>query len=103
MNVDAILAPFEERCQRLTELNLEQRTRIAEIVGGVEETVGIEHLVDCVADNTSIGGDGTIRCYVGFEPSGKAHIGWKVLSLQLKRMLEADAVSYTHLTLPTKA
>ena len=60
MNVDAILAPFEERCQRLTELNLEQRTRIAEIVGGVEETVGIEHLVDCVADNTSIGGDGTM-------------------------------------------
>ena len=43
MNVDAILAPFEERCQRLTELNLEQRTRIAAIVGGVEETVGIEH------------------------------------------------------------
>ncbi|MBT3420825.1 MAG: tyrosine--tRNA ligase [Euryarchaeota archaeon] len=90
MNVDKILAPFEEKCPRLTELNLEQRTRIAAIVGGVEETVGIDHLVNCVADDTSIGGDGTIRCYVGFEPSGKAHIGWKVLALQLKRMLDAD-------------
>ena len=90
MEIDAILAPFEERCQRLIELNREQRNRIASIVGGAEETVGIVHLVDCVADSTSIGGDGTIRCYVGFEPSGKAHIGWKVLSLQLKRMLDAE-------------
>ena len=64
MDIDAILAPFEERCQRLIELNPEQRNRIASIVGGVEETVGIDHLVDCVADSTSIGGDGTIRCYV---------------------------------------
>ena len=32
-----------------------------------------------------------IRCYVGFEPSGKAHIGWKVLALQLRRMLDANA------------
>ena len=90
MNVDSILAPFEERCQRLTELDDNQRNRIASIIGGVEETVGIDHLVDCIADNTSVGGDGVIRCYVGFEPSGKAHIGWKVLSLQLKRMLDAD-------------
>ena len=47
--------------------------------------------MNCLADGTSAGGDGIIRCYVGFEPSGKAHIGWKVLSLQLKRMLDADA------------
>ena len=60
------------------------------MLGDVEESVGIEHLVDCLADGTSMAGDGVLRCYVGFEPSGKAHIGWKVLSLQLKRMLEAD-------------
>jgi len=47
--------------------------------------------VDCLADGSSLGGDGVIRCYVGFEPSGKAHIGWKVLSLQLRRMLDAKA------------
>ena len=90
MKVDSILSPFEENCPQLIELSKENRSRIASIVGDVEETVGIDHLVDCVANNTSIGGDGTIRCYVGFEPSGKAHIGWKVLSLQLKRMLKAD-------------
>tara|TARA_B100000214_G_scaffold370699_2_gene345783 strand:- start:90 stop:1262 length:1173 start_codon:yes stop_codon:yes gene_type:complete len=90
MNVDSILAPFEERYQRINELDDNQRNRLASIIGGVEETVGIEHLVDCIADNTSVGGDGVIRCYVGFEPSGKAHIGWKVISLQLKRMLDAD-------------
>jgi tyrosyl-tRNA synthetase len=89
MDVDLILTPFEENCPRLSELNQLQRERIASIVGNVEETVGIDHLVNCIADGTSIGGDGTIRCYVGFEPSGKAHIGWKVLSLQLKRMLDA--------------
>ena len=59
MDTDTILAPFEERCQRLLELNQDQRFRIASIVGGVEEAVGIEHLVDCIADNSSIGGDGT--------------------------------------------
>ena len=90
MNVDSILAPFEERYLRINELDDNQRNRLASIIGGVEETVGIEHLVDCIADNTSVGGDGVIRCYVGFEPSGKAHIGWKVISLQLKRMLDAD-------------
>ena len=61
------------------------------MLGDVEESVGIEHLVDSLAEETSMAGDGVLRCYVGFEPSGKAHIGWKVLSLQLKRMLEADA------------
>ncbi len=61
------------------------------MLGDVEESVGIEHLVDSLAEKTSMAGDGVLRCYVGFEPSGKAHIGWKVLSLQLKRMLKADA------------
>ena len=61
------------------------------MLGDVEESVAIEHLVDSLAEKTSMAGDGVLRCYVGFEPSGKAHIGWKVLSLQLKRMLEADA------------
>ena len=60
------------------------------MIDDVDEAVGIDHLVNCLADNTSAKGDGVIRCYVGFEPSGKAHIGWKVLSLQLRRMLDAD-------------
>ena len=91
MDLDAVLAPFEERYERIKELSDENRRRLYLMIGGVEESVGIEHIVDCLADETSMAGDGVLRCYVGFEPSGKAHIGWKVLSLQLKRMLEADA------------
>ena len=91
MDINAILKPFMEQCPRIAELDDAAQHRLALMVGSVDETVGINHLVDCLADKSSLGGDGTIRCYVGFEPSGKAHIGWKVLSLQLRRMLEADA------------
>ena len=91
MDLNALLEPFEERYERVKELSSEDRERLYLMLGDVEESVGIEHLVDCLADGASMAGDGVLRCYVGFEPSGKAHIGWKVLSLQLKRMLEADA------------
>ena len=80
-----------ERCPRVAELDNESLERLNLMIGSVDESVGIDHLVNCLAENTSAGGDGVIRCYVGFEPSGKAHIGWKVLSLQLKRMIEAKA------------
>ena len=82
---------LEERYGRVAELDQKSLSRLRLMIDSVDESIGIEHLVDCLADNTSAGGDGIIRCYVGFEPSGKAHIGWKVLSIQLKRMLEADA------------
>jgi tyrosyl-tRNA synthetase len=90
VDLDALLEPFEERYERIKELSAEDRKRLYLMIGDVEESVGIEHLVDSLADRTSMAGDGVLRCYVGFEPSGKAHIGWKVLSLQLKRMLEAE-------------
>ena len=90
MDLDALLEPFEERYERIKELSAENRKRLHLMIGDVEESVGIEHLVDSLAEETSMAGDGILRCYVGFEPSGKAHIGWKVLSLQLKRMLEAE-------------
>ncbi len=80
-----------ERCQRVAELDEQSLLSLSLMIDNVEESVGINHLVNCLADGTSAGGDGVIRCYVGFEPSGKAHIGWKVISLQMKRMLEADA------------
>ena len=80
-----------ERYSRVAELDDDSLSRLNLMIGHVDESIGIEHLVDCLADKTSAAGDGIIRCYVGFEPSGKAHIGWKVLSLQLKRMLEANA------------
>ncbi len=79
-----------ERCPRVAELDENALKRLRLMIGSVDESVGIDHVVNCLADGTSAGGDGVIRCYVGFEPSGKAHIGWKVLSLQLRRMLDAD-------------
>ena len=72
-------------------LDAAARKRLDLMVGGVEEVVGVDHLIDALHTGTSHGGDGVLRCYVGFEPSGKAHIGWKVLALQLRRMLDADA------------
>lgn len=80
-----------ERCPRVAELDESSLERLILMIGSVDESVGIDHLVNCLADNKSAGGDGVIRCYVGFEPSGKAHIGWKVISLQMRRMLDAKA------------
>jgi len=73
------------------ELDEDQKSRLELMTSQVDEVVGIDHLAKCISESTSFAKDGVIRCYVGFEPSGKAHIGWKVLSLQLKRMLKADA------------
>jgi len=68
----------------LASLSDAQRERLDLIVGAAQETVGISHLVNCIEN-----GD-TIRSYVGFEPSGKAHVGWKIIALNLRRMLDAD-------------
>tara|TARA_B100000212_G_scaffold5992_1_gene4493 strand:+ start:1037 stop:2179 length:1143 start_codon:yes stop_codon:yes gene_type:complete len=91
LDFDALLKPYEERYERVKELSDQDKKRLYLMIGDVEESVGIEHLVDSLLERTSMAGDGVLRCYVGFEPSGKAHIGWKVISLQLKRMLDADA------------
>ena len=90
MDIEQMMIQYQERCPRINELTQQQIARVHKIIGSVEETVGLDYLVDCIAEGKSARGDGVLRCYVGFEPSGKAHIGWKVLSLQLKRMLEAD-------------
>ena len=73
------------------ELDDHAKQRLLHMVSDVEEVVGVEHLIDALHHGSSHGGDGVLRCYVGFEPSGKAHIGWKVLALQLRRMLDANA------------
>ncbi|MEC8142087.1 MAG: hypothetical protein VX071_01195, partial [Candidatus Thermoplasmatota archaeon] len=63
MDLDAVLAPFEERYERIKELSNENRRRLHLMIGDVEESVGIEHIVDCLADETSMAGDGVLRCY----------------------------------------
>ena len=89
MDSESVISQYRERFPQIDDLDEPSKQRLALMVGNVQEAVGIDHLIDCLKDNNSMAGDGVIRCYVGFEPSGKAHIGWKVISLQLKRMLEA--------------
>ena len=63
---------------------MDSEMRLSLITGAAQEVVGVEHLESRIEDG------GTIRAYVGFEPSGKAHIGWKVLATNLRRMLDAE-------------
>ena len=89
MDCESVISQYRERFPQIDDLDESSKQRLALMIGNVQEAVGIDHLIGCLRDNSSMAGDGIIRCYVGFEPSGKAHIGWKVISLQLKRMLEA--------------
>jgi tyrosyl-tRNA synthetase len=72
----------------LSNLSPENRERVNAMMAGVEEVVGIDHLVNCLNESTSHAGDGVLRAYVGFEPSGKAHIGWKIISQTLRNLLD---------------
>ena len=57
MDIEQMLIQYQEKCPRLSELNDKQKTRIHKIIGSVEETVGLDYLVDCIADGVSAGGD----------------------------------------------
>ena len=98
----------------------EVRASIDRMFSNVEEVVGLDHLTGVLSGSNSHGGDSTVRAYIGLEPSGKAHLGWVILAETIRNMLSegvnvlillADwhawvndkSVSYTHLTLPTKA
>jgi len=74
----------------LATLSSEQREMVMSMFSGTDEVVGVEHLVKCLEKSTSHAGDGIIRAYVGFEPSGKAHIGWKVIAQTLRKLLDAN-------------
>ena len=80
-----------DRDPRIRSLDGMDVKRLISILGRSIEVVGVEHLVTCLLDGTSMGDDGIIRTYVGFEPSGRAHIGWKVLADQISSMLEGGA------------
>ena len=74
----------------LSPLSAEHKEKVLAMFTDADEVVGVNHLVDSLSNSTSHAGDGILRAYVGFEPSGKAHIGWKVISQTLKRLLDAD-------------
>ena len=75
----------------LADLDEAAMERLKLMVNGAQEVVGLDHLISVLAGGPSMAGDDVIRCYVGFEPSGTAHIGWKVLALRLRRLLDARA------------
>lgn len=75
----------------LADLDETALERLKLMVNGAQEVVGLDHLISVLAGGPSMAGDDVIRCYVGFEPSGTAHIGWKVLALRLRKLLDARA------------
>ncbi len=75
----------------LADLDETALERLKLMVNGAQEVVGLDHLISVLAGGPSMAGDDVIRCYVGFEPSGTAHIGWKVLALRLRKLLDAQA------------
>ena len=80
-----------DRHPSMADLTEDAQHRLRLMVDGAEEVVGLDHLLSVLSGGPSMAGDDVIRCYVGFEPSGTAHIGWKVLALRLRNMLDADA------------
>jgi len=85
------LDAMAEAHPRLADLDEAALERLKLMVNGAQEVVGLDHLISVLAGGPSMAGDDVIRCYVGFEPSGTAHIGWKVLALRLRRLLDAQA------------
>ena len=87
VNLDAMA----EAHPGLADLDEAALERLKLMVNGAQEVVGLDHLISVLAGGPSMAGDDVIRCYVGFEPSGTAHIGWKVLALRLRKLLDARA------------
>lgn len=87
VNLDAMA----EAHPGLADLDETALERLKLMVNGAQEVVGLDHLISVLAGGPSMAGDDVIRCYVGFEPSGTAHIGWKVLALRLRKLLDAQA------------
>ena len=54
----------------------------------VEEVVGGDHVASVLDGAPSAGGDGTLRAYIGLEPSGKAHVGWILIADCIRNMLQ---------------
>lgn len=75
----------------LADLDAASIERLRLMINGAQEVVGLDHLISVLAGGPTMAGDDVIRCYVGFEPSGTAHIGWKVLALRLRNLLDAQA------------
>ena len=88
-DISKIISQFEEEFPKINTLTDEQKRILANMIFSAEEVVGINHLVNRLLGMKSTLDDNIIRCYVGYEPSGKAHVGWLVQALSLRRILES--------------
>jgi|TARA_B000000475_G_scaffold57751_1_gene45625 tyrosyl-tRNA synthetase len=72
----------------LSLLNEEERNKIERMFSSCEEIVGLNHVTKVVSGEKSHSGDNQLKAYIGLEPSGKAHLGWMILSETMKNMLD---------------
>ncbi|CAI8250548.1 MAG: Tyrosine--tRNA ligase [Methanobacteriota archaeon] len=87
--VSRIISIYEENNPDIHSLNDTQKRNLVNMIYSTEEVVGINHLIERILGTPSSLDDDVIRCYVGYEPSGKAHVGWLVQALCLRRILES--------------
>lgn len=87
--ISEVISTYEENNPEIKSLNDEQKRNLVNMIYSTEEVVGINHLIERIIGGPSTLDDNVIRCYVGYEPSGKAHVGWLVQALCLRRILES--------------
>ena len=87
--ISRVISIYEENNPKINSLNDEQKRNLVNMIYSTEEVVGINHLIERIIGEQSTLNDNIIRCYVGYEPSGKAHVGWLVQALCLRRILES--------------
>tara|TARA_Y100001968_G_scaffold247217_1_gene231650 strand:- start:22514 stop:23632 length:1119 start_codon:yes stop_codon:yes gene_type:complete len=63
---------------------------IQSMFSGCEEVVGVEHVASVLSGAPSHSGDGQLVAYIGLEPSGKAHLGWVILSDTIRNLLDSQ-------------
>ena len=71
-------------------LDDESRDAIQNMFSGCEEVVGVEHVSSVLSGAPSHSGDAQLVAYIGLEPSGKAHLGWVILSDTIRKLLDSN-------------
>ena len=62
--------------------------KIARMFSGCLEVIGVNHVEAVLSGKASHSGDNQLVAYIGLEPSGKAHLGWLLLSGTIRKMLD---------------
>ena len=52
------------------------------------EVIGVNHVEAVLSGSESNSGNNQLVAYIGLEPSGKAHLGWLLLSGTIRKMLD---------------